>query len=448
MEPFLITFNLSLVIFLVFLNGFFVAAEFAMVKMRESRVQQLLDEGVVRARFVQHMTRNLDAYLSACQLGITLASLGLGWVGESAIADLLSPLFATFGLPDAAVHTISFIIAFSIITALHIVIGELAPKSLAIRRTEGVVLWVSVPMVWFKRLMTPFIWALNGTANALLRPFGIEPTREQEAAHTEEEIRILMNASHESGLITQTEYTLVDNVFEFTETVAKDIMVPRTDMVVLDIESSFEENLELVQREKYTRYPVCKHDKDTIIGLVHIKDIYQAALKGRTNMEELIRPIVSVPETMRISSVFGLLQRQKSQLAIVVDEYGGTAGLLTIEDILEELVGEIQDEFDEERPEVENIDNGYSVDGRMLLEDVQELLNTKIEAEDIDTIGGWVFVKLRKVPEVEDSFEWEDWVFQVKEMDGLRIKRVWIQWNSRNRTEDGGVSGNAEVVLE
>lgn len=426
-DPFIVLFKLLSVFFLVFLNAFFVAAEFAMVKIRETRIQQLVDEGNIRARFAKKLTDNLDAYLSACQLGITLASLGLGWIGEPAVARIIEPVLVPLGLPDQAIHTIAFFIAFSFITMLHIVLGELMPKSLAIRLTEPTVLWVAPPMVWFHRIMYPFIWLLNGLANALLKAVGLGPMTGEDA-HTEEEILRLIKKSQKQGLITLTEASLVDNVFDFAERVAKDIMVPRTDMVVLDTEIPFEENLRIIEREKYTRYPVCKRDKDHIIGLVHIKDVYHMVLSGQKDLTSILREHVTVPEAMPISAVLSLLQRKHAQMAIVMDEYGGTAGLLTVEDILEELVGDIQDEYDQERPEIENIDRGYSVDGRMRLKELEELLHLSIDAPDIDTIGGWVFTQLKKPPEVGDVVQWNQLQFEVKEMDGSRIERIWIRW--------------------
>ena len=431
-DPLIVFFNIIAVLFLVFLNAFFVAAEFAMVKIRETRVQQLLEEGNVRARFAKKLTDNLDAYLSACQLGITLASLGLGWIGEPAVARMIEPLLAPLGLPEQAIHTIAFFVAFSLITALHIVLGELVPKSLAIRRAESTVLWAAPPMVWFHRIMYPFIWLLNGFANKLLHLLGLGPVPGEDA-HTEEEILLLIKKSQKQGLISMTEASLVDNVFDFAERVAKDIMVPRTDMVVLDTEIPFEENLRIIEQEKYTRYPVCNRDKDHIIGIVHIKDVYHMVLSGQKDLPSIVREHVTVPEAMPISAVLSLLQRKHAQMAIVMDEYGGTAGLLTVEDILEELVGEIQDEYDQERPDIENIDRGYSVSGRMRLEELEDLLNLSIDAPDIDTIGGWVFAQLKKPPEVGDVVHWNQLQFEVKEMDGSRIERIWIRWPQQQR---------------
>ncbi|HBI02761.1 MAG TPA: hypothetical protein DDY49_01855, partial [Paenibacillaceae bacterium] len=329
---------------LVLLNGFFVAAEFAIVKVRDTRISQLISEGDRRAERAQRVIDQLDSYLSATQLGITLASLGLGWLGEPAVASLLRIIFANVNLSEALIHSISLIVAFSIITFLHIVIGELAPKSIAIQKAESTALWVAGPMILFNRIMYPFIWLLNHASNTFLRLIGIEPVNNPISAHTEEEIRILMKQSHKSGLIDQTELTLVDNVFEFAERNAREVMIPRMDMVCMYRESPFEENYQIAMEELHTRYPLASGDKDNIIGFVHIKDMYNLYMSDRKNeLSAIIRPIQRVPESIHISDLLKLMQRKKTHMAIVIDEYGGTAGLVSIEDILEEIVGEIQD---------------------------------------------------------------------------------------------------------
>jgi CBS domain containing-hemolysin-like protein len=422
-------FNLLLVIFLVLLNGFFVAAEFAMVKVRSSRLETLVLEGNPRAKFAQKLTNNLDSYLSATQLGITLASLGLGWIGEPAIAELIEPILIKFGLSAALIHTIAFAIAFSIMTILHIVLGELAPKSIAIQKSEGITMWTAPLLIGFYKMMYPFIWLLNSTANGLLRIVGIEPASEHEAAHTEEEIRILMKESHKSGHIDQTELTLVDNIFDFSERNAREIMIPRTDMVCLYAQNTFEENLEIALREQMTRYPVCEPDKDTIIGFVHIKDLFSCTAKGqRINLREIIRSVITVPESMQISTILKMMQKKRAQLAIVIDEYGGTAGLLTIEDIIEEIVGEIQDEFDEERQPIELKGNEiYSVDGRLLLEEANDFFGFKIDTDDVDTMGGWIYSRIESPPKVNQKVEYDGFEFIITEVDHLRINRILVR---------------------
>ncbi|MEC0231113.1 hemolysin family protein [Paenibacillus alba] len=424
-----IVLNLVLVIFLVLLNGFFVAAEFALVKVRQSRIQQLVNEGSGKAKFASTVTSQLDTYLSATQLGITLASLGLGWVGEPAIADLImEPLFHKLGV-ETSVYTnaASFIVSFGFITFLHIVLGELAPKSFAIQKAELTSLWLSAPLLYFYKIFRPIIWLLNGTANKFLSWVGVEPASEHEAAHTEEEIRILMDESVKSGHIDRDEMVLFDNIFEFSERIAREVMLPRTDMDCLFLELGFIENLRIVHETKHTRYPVATQDKDTIVGFVHIVDLLTADPDVEQEIKSFIRPILNVPESMEVSRVLKLMQKKHSQLAIVVDEYGGTAGLLTLEDIMEEIVGELHDEFDtDERPGVEVKEKYTSVDGRVLIEDLNDMLDLEIEDEDVDSIGGWLFKKLEGAPVKGTTVEFGNHVFEISEVDRLRIVRIHI----------------------
>lgn len=434
MDPASILLNLFIVIFLVVLNGLFVSAEFAMVKVRSTRIEMLLQEGNTRARFAKKLVDHLDAYLSACQLGITLASLGLGWLGEPAVAAMIEPIMMNWGFPSQVIHTVSFAVAFSIITALHIILGELAPKSLAIQKAVSVILWISVPLIGFYKLMYPFIWVLNTISNWILRGVGIHAANQHESAHTEAEIRILMEESHKQGYINKTELTFVDNIFEFSERDARDIMIPRTDMVCLDVQDTFEENLDKALTEQLTRYPVCNHDKDSIIGFIHIKDVLKAVAKGQSpDIREMLREITAIPQSMPISNLLKLLQKNRTQMAIVVDEYGGTAGLVTIEDILEEIVGEIRDEFDEERPLVETReDNAYSIDGRLLINEANEILGLELDSDDFDTIGGWICSKVEMSPQVGQKIDYENCEFVIEEVDNVRINRVLMRKMGKN----------------
>jgi len=420
--------NLLLVAILVLMNSFFVAAEFALVKVRPTRLHQLVNEGNQRAKYALRVNNNLDPYLSATQLGITLASLGLGWVGEPAVSRLIvSPLLELAGIGGAAAyhHSISFILSFGFITFLHIVLGEMAPKSLAIQKPEGTSLWLSAPLLWFYHIFKPAIWVLNTSANRFLRLIGVSPATEQEA-HTEEEIRLLMTQSAKSGHINKEEMALFDNIFEFSDRLAREVMLPRIDMVCLYANMSFEENLKLVYQTKFTRYPVAYEDKDRIIGFVHITDLLTADPDQEHDLREFIRPILTVPESMEISHVLRLMQKQHSQLAIVVDEYGGTAGLLTTEDILEEIVGELQDEFDDKRPSIEVTEKYTSVDGRVLIEELNQMLHLNIEDEEVDSIGGWVFKKLEGMPAIGKKVQYDGHIFEISEVDRLRIVRLHI----------------------
>lgn len=306
-DPLSVLLYLLMVLFLVFLNGFFVAAEFAIVKVRGTRIDQLATEGNRRAERAKNLVDHLDVYLSATQLGITLASLGLGWIGEPAIVALLTPLFTAVHIPLAVMHTLSFVLAFSVITFLHIVLGELTPKSLAIQKAEETALFAAGPLITFYKMMYPFIWLLNKASVFFLHMIGIEPAENHVSAHTEEEIRVLMKQSHKSGFIDQTELTLVDNVFEFAERNAREIMIPRTDMVCMFQDATFEENFALAMNEMHTRYPIAAEDKDNIIGFVHIKDIYNLYMSDRKNeLSSVIRSVETVPESIHISDLLKL----------------------------------------------------------------------------------------------------------------------------------------------
>ncbi|MFD1774637.1 hemolysin family protein [Paenibacillus rhizophilus] len=415
--------RVGLIILLVLLNGFFVSVEYAMVKARGGRIDSLAEEGSKRALSAQGIIRNMDAYLSACQLGITLASLALGWLGEPVIAALLSPLMSGFGLGGAAVHVCSVILAFLFITVLHIVLGELAPKSIAVNKAETVLLMTAGPMGAFYKLMYPFIWGVNGLAQGLLRMFKLAPVSEMGTAHTEEEIRIIMQESNKSGLINNTEMALVDNIFGFADTTAREIMIPRTEMICLSNLSSVQENLQIAFEGMRTRYPVCEGDKDHIIGFIHMKDLIR---ENTMNLHELIRPILTVPESIQISALLKTMQKAKTQIAILIDEYGGTSGLVTLEDIMEEIVGEIQDEFDQERAGVEKLgEEEYSLDGLLLIEEVNSRFDMHLETEDYDTIGGWVYSRLEVNPPNKGQFvEYENHLFIIEETDNKRISRI------------------------
>ena len=428
-----------LVAFLIAMNGFFVAAEFCCVKMRPSRLETLIQEGNTRAKYAKKLIDELDEALSVTQLGITLASLGLGWVGEPFVAELISPLIHSAGFGDTLTHTISFALAFSLITSMHIILGELTPKSMAIAASEKILLNIALPMIIFWKVMYPFVWLLNKTATFVSHHLGLNVS-EGEVAHNPEEIRLLMKESRKQGLVDDTEVDFVDNVFDFTERNVREIMVPRPDMVCLYLNKSYEENLETILEEEMTRYPICDEDKDHIIGFLHIKDLTKAMLQGKKkpSLKKLARKIFYVPESMDVSVLLKTMQTNRSQLAIVVDEYGGTAGMVTIEDIVEEIVGDIQDEFDEERPDAEKrAENLYSIDAKLLLEELEDEFGISIEDEDVDTVGGWLNDKLGGEPRVGQSAAWEGNTFYVEEVEGLRITRILIRLaNPENISDD------------
>lgn len=421
--------NILLVFFLVFLNGFFVATEFAMVKVRKSRIETLIIQGDKRAKRTLIVVKDLNSYLSACQLGITLASLGLGWVGEPAILRLLMPIFNLFNLPSSLEHSIAFIIAFSIITGCHIVFGELVPKSLAIISPEKIALSTAFPLIFFYKLTYPVMWIFNHSTNWILKVFGLSQVDEHESVHTDEEIKLLVEESYNHGLVDKTELTLVDNIFDFSDKTVKEIMVPRTDITNIFIEDAFDDIIDFTLKEQLTRYPVCKENKDNVIGFIHIKDLYKQKIEGSNQeIKNIIREIKLVPESMLISDLLKIFKKDKVQVALVIDEYGGTSGLVTIEDILEEIVGEIQDEFDEEEDSIIKCeDNSYIVYGKVLIEDITEFLYIDIEDEHIDTIGGWAYAQLDSYPKVNDKFTYKNYEFTILKCNRKRINKLLIK---------------------
>ena len=351
------------------------------------------------------MIRHLDAYLSATQLGITLASLALGWVGEPAFSWLVRPAVALVaGNNPDLVHTVSLTISFLVITVLHIVLGEQAPKTLAIRRAEGTALLISFPLYAFYKITYPAIWVLNHSANRLLRLIGVTPAAEGELAHDEEELRLLLSSSKESQLSTQKR-ELLDNIFELSHRMARQIMLPRQDVVYLSTQRPLAENLRLARRSGHTRFPLCEGDLDHVIGLLHIKDIFHRE-RPLTALTEVAREIAFVPETLELDRLLKRMRTERFHLAAVIDEYGGVSGIVTLEDVIEEIVGSIQDEFDVEKPElVEQGDGVYQVSGGMLVEDLEEALGVEFSERDEDTIGGVVLSELGRNPAVGDRVE-------------------------------------------
>ena len=366
-------FDLILAIFLVFLNAFFVTAEFAIVKVRATRIEERLREGVRGAAATQNILQNLDSYLPVTQLGITLASLGLGWIGEPAFASLIAPFFSVLGVwSPAVVHSISLTLAFAAITFLHIVLGELAPKYLAIQRPEAVALAVAVPLRAFRRLLYPALWMLKSSSNALLGILGIDRASDSELVHSEEELRLLLAESHRTGALSASKRKLLENVFDYTHRSAKHIMVPRAEIVYLTLRKSLAENLEIIRNNQHTRYPLCESDIDHVVGMIHTKDLFQPA-EGVRDVGDLLRlkrEILIVPESRPLELLQRDFQQRRVHMALVVDEYGGTSGLVTLEDVLEEIVGEIQDEFDAEPPKMEATGDGYVVDGLVLIDEI------------------------------------------------------------------------------
>lgn len=417
-----------MIVVLIALTGFFVATEFAIVKVRMSRIDQLIAEGRKGAVAAKRVVSHLDEYLSACQLGITVTALGLGWLGEPTVEKLLHPLFSYFNLTESLTHILSFGIAFALVTFLHVVVGELAPKTVAIQKAEAVTLMFAVPIIWFYRMMYPFIWFLNGSARFLVGIFGLKPVSEHELAHSEEELRILLSESYKSGEINKNELKYMNNIFEFDERIAKEIMVPRTEIVTIPLDDTYEDILNTIQTERYTRYPVIDGDKDKVRGFINVKEFLTANLTAKQTanqefkLEELINPVIHVIESVPIHDLLVKMQKEHTHIAILMDEYGGTSGLVTVEDILEEIVGEIRDEFDaDEIPDIRKLnENHYILDAKLLIEDVNNLLGTHLVEEDVDTIGGW-FLTQNIDAEVGAEIAAGGYVFKVHKKDGHHI---------------------------
>ncbi|OTX80456.1 hypothetical protein BK726_28575 [Bacillus thuringiensis serovar londrina] len=425
-------FNLVMVAILIAFTGFFVAAEFAIVKIRSSRIDQLVAEGKRGALAAKKVTTNLDEYLSACQLGITVTAMGLGWLGEPTIEKLLHPLFEKWNLNPSISSVLTFGLAFMIMTYLHVVVGELAPKTMAIQKAERVTLLLAGPLMMFYKVMYPFIWVLNGSARVITGLFGLKPASEHEVAHTEEELRLILSDSYESGEINQAEYKYVNNIFEFDNRIAKEIMVPRTEIVGFYLEDSVEEHMKVIQNERYTRYPIFGEDKDDIIGMVNVKDFFIRYMtedqKDLSSIRSYMRPIIEVMETTPIHDLLLQMQKKRIPMAVLYDEYGGTAGIVTLEDILEEIVGEIRDEYDEdEAPPIQHVNEQHIiVDGKVLISEVKDLFGLHIEEDDVDTIGGWIMMQNHEIEEGQ-HVEAEGYEFKVLEKDAYQIKRVEIR---------------------
>lgn len=422
--------NLIIIAILIAFTAFFVSYEFAIVKIRGSRIDQLVAEGNKNAIAAKTIVSNLDEYLSACQLGITVTALGLGWLGEPTVEHILHPLFVHLNLPESVSGVISFVLAFASVTFIHVVVGELAPKTIAIQKAEAVTLTFAKPMILFYKIMYPFIKALNGSARMVTGIFGLKPASEHEIAHSEEELQLIISESYKSGEINQSEYKYVNNIFEFDDRHANEIMVPRTEIVAFDISQSLDECLQIVTEENYTRYPVIDGEKDNIIGMVNMKEVFTEYIKGKnveTSIAEYVRPVIQVIESIPIHDLLVKMQKERVHMAILMDEYGGTAGLVTVEDILEEIVGEIRDEFDaDEVPDINKISETKTiVDGKVLIDEINDLFGLDIENTDMDTIGGWIMSE--KIDVIEgDTVQYNNYEFKVLEIDGYHIKSLQI----------------------
>jgi CBS domain containing-hemolysin-like protein len=419
---------IGVAVFLLLLNGFFVAAEFALVKVRPSQLEVLVAEGRRFAKTAQWLSDHLDAALGACQLGITIASLGLGWVGEPAVARLIRPLFVAGGVQsEAVIHGVSFAVGFSVITALHLVVGELAPKAMAIRRAEGVALACSVPLRWFYVAFYPILVVLNGAALWLIRLFGIDSAPGREGEHSEEELRALLTRAQVSGELSRAEHELLHAVFEFDDLTCRNIMLPRGDVDYIRVEAPYEEWIAMVRRTKHTRYPLCEGSLDQALGIVHIKDLLVFDPAPAVALKEIMRPPHFVPETMPISRLMRYFQAVRQHFGLVVNELGTVTGIVTLENAIEQIVGRVEDEFDLETPDlVPSGPNTYLVDGRLLLETVERMLKVSLGSEDqtVDTLSGLLVVRLGRILRAGDTVEFDQLTAEVVDVKGGRARQI------------------------
>ena len=445
--------SLALVALFLAMNAYFVIAEFAMVRVRPSQIDMALAEGKKGAKAAKRVTSNVNAYLAACQLGITLASLALGWLGEPAFSALVRPLFSPLGLPDAAISSIAIAIGYLLMTTLHVVVGEQIPKSYAIFSTERWALRTAGVLVVFYRVTYPIMWVFNALTRGAVRLGGHDPDKEHEA-YTDEEIKLLIDESTENGLIDPAQNEYVDNIFDIREKDAEGIMTPRTDMVCLDLEDSLEENLKVTRTYKYTRYPVCRGSKDRIVGFVHVKDLYTALGEGVQQVEELnVRPIIAVPEGLSVPKLLRTLQTEHTKIAIVVDEHGGTSGIVTMSDVMEQIVGRVDDEYVHRADDaaIEMAPGDYLIDGSMPIDEVVELLGFEPpEADECETAGGLLLALFDRIPDEGDEVdafgvpaetdegEGEPPVahFMVVDMDNLRIDKIRVMVPQRAAREN------------
>ena len=422
--------GLLAVFVLVLANGFFVAAEFSLVSVRRTRIAELLARGEAGAENVQKAIENPDRVIAATQLGITLASLALGWVGEPALSHLLLPIINLFPniIKEEVSHSLAAAFSFAMITFLHVVVGELAPKSIALQDPERTSLVVAGPTLWTERIFKPAIIVLNGTGNALLRLVGVEPISGHQLVHSVEELKMLVTASTAGGVMQADEGDMLHAIFDFSDMVARQVMVPRTEVTAVEADMPLPEIITLITQSTYTKFPVYEDSLDQVIGIVHVKDLLNAMQSSDCQgcvARDFLREPLFVPETISVTALLHDFRVNRQHIAIVLDEFGGTAGLVTLEDVLEEIVGEVSDPFDTIKPEFETLPDGsVMIDGLTLVEDVNEQLGLNLQEPDYDTIAGYVLGKLERMPRLNDTVEGDGVRLRVDELDGRRIARI------------------------
>ena len=422
--------KLVAVALLVLSNGFFVAAEFSLVSVRKTRIAELVARGEAGSEAAQKAISDPDSVIAATQLGITLSSLALGWIGEPALSNLILPIVELFPaeIQSEVSHTISAVISFSIITFLHVVIGELAPKSIALQNPERTSLTIAQPTLWVEKLFKPAIWVLNGAGNWVLRIIGMEPASGHQLLHSVEELRMIVDASAQGGVVEADEREMLVAVFDFGDLLARQVMIPRTEIIAVEAGAAVPDIISLISESTYTKFPVFENNLDEILGIVHVKDLLNVILspeRDKIVARDLAREPIYVPQTAPVNTLLRQMRDNRRHIAIVLDEYGGTAGMVTLEDLLEEIVGEVSDPFDKDQPEIQTLPDGSSlVDGLTLIEDVNEQLGVDLQNPDYDTIAGFVMGKLNHIPRVNDIVETNQVRFRVEKMDGMRIDRL------------------------
>ena len=425
--------NIFIIVFLLFVNGFFVAAEFALVKVRKTRLEQLCNEGNSSAKRALKLVNNTNKMLAAAQLGVTIASIALGWVAEATIVQLILPIIKLLPILNSATtaHVIAVPVSFIIVTYFHVLLGEQLPKCLALNHPDKMSLWVSAPMDLFITLFKPFVWLLMVSSDKLLAVCNVEPDSAS-LAHSTEELDMLVDASYNEGVLNETEAEMLHNMFKFSDLMAKQVMIPRTDMICIPNDISYEDLTAFALENQYTRYPVYEENIDKILGFVHVKDLYSLSMnKESFSIEKLLRPILLVPETMTLDNLIIEFKKSHGQMAVVVDEFGGTSGLITLEDVLEEIIGDVQDEFDEEEEvDINEIaENTYIANAMLRIDELVEFFNldqSLLEEDDVETIAGLVVKLLGHIADIGDKVTFNGLTFTVIEIDGARITKLEV----------------------
>lgn len=436
-----VVWRLAALMALVFANGFFVAAEFAIVTVRKTRIDQMIAEGHRGARTVRRAIGDPDSYIAATQLGITMASIGLGWIGEPALASMIEPVLAFLPTRLAAptAHTIAVTTAFAIITALHIVLGELAPKTIALERPEATALLAVKPTEVFMKVFWPFISLLNRTGRAVVRLLGLHSRGGHAMVHSEAELKMLVTASQEAGVLEENEEQMLHRVFGFADLTAGQIMTPRTEIVAIPVDAPREVVLGQVATGGQTRLPVYRNDLDNVIGFLHVTDLVRALISPDVPFEvaPLVREALTVPETLSADDLLADMRRRRVREAIVIDEYGGTAGLVTFESLMERIVGEIGGEFGASKRIVVRPDGSADIDGLTLVTDVNNQFDLHIDEETYDTVGGYVLGRLGRRARVGDTIDVDGRRMRVDQLDGLRVARVWLSKPTKRSNTEG-----------